>query len=280
MNVNKEEENKKMFKEVTCPRCGHPVYVYRNPLLTVDCIIEKDDKVLLINRENHPLGYALPGGYVDYGESVEQAVIREIKEETNLDIVKPKLFGVYSDPERDPRGHTVTIVFHVKTTETPIADDDAKDLGFFDLDNLPEPIAFDHAKILKDYIEFRESQNLEEDEEEEKYNEDEEEEKYNEDEDEEEEYNEDEDEEEDIDTLREAIYEKMDKIDEETEETASKLYYNIDTFKMDYEKLLHQLDELTSESDKDILSSKLKEIKNEFEDITEGIEAYLNSCEF
>jgi ADP-ribose pyrophosphatase YjhB (NUDIX family) len=287
MNVNKEEENKKMFKEVTCPKCGHPVYVYRNPLLTVDCIIEKDDKVLLINRENHPLGYALPGGYVDYGESVEQAVIREIKEETNLDIVKPKLFGVYSDPERDPRGHTVTIVFHVKTTETPIADDDAKDLGFFDLDNLPEPIAFDHVKILKDYIEFRESQNLEEDEEEEynededeeeeKYNEDEEEE-YNEDEDEEEKYNE--DEEEDIDTLREAIYEKMDKIDEETEETVSKLYYNIDTFKMDYEKLLHQLDELKSESDKDILSSKLKEIKNEFEDITEGIEAYLNSCDF
>ena len=183
----KEEENKKMFKEVTCPKCGHPVYVYRNPLLTVDCIIEKDDKVLLINRENHPLGYALPGGYVDYGERVEQAVIREIKEETNLDIVTPKLFGVYSDPERDPRGHTVTIVFHVKTTETPIAGDDAKDLGFFDLDNLPESIAFDHAKILEDYIEFRESQNLEEDEEEEEINEDEE---------------------EDIDTLREAIYEK------------------------------------------------------------------------
>jgi len=151
----KEEEDKKMFKEVTCPKCGYPVYVYRNPSLTVDCIIEKDNKVLLIKRENYPFGYALPGGYVDYGETVEQCVIRETKEETNLNISEPKLFGVYSDPARDPRGHIVTVVFYTKTNADPIAGDDAKDLDFFDLDNLPEPIAFDHAKILKDYIEFR-----------------------------------------------------------------------------------------------------------------------------
>jgi ADP-ribose pyrophosphatase YjhB (NUDIX family) len=110
---------------------------------------------LLISRKNYPFGYALPGGYVDYGESVEQAVIREMKEETNLEIVEPKLFGVYSDPARDPRGHTVSVVFYAKTSANPVAGDDAKDLGFFDLDNLPEPIVFDHLKILKDYNEFR-----------------------------------------------------------------------------------------------------------------------------
>lgn len=138
-----------------CPRCAYRIKIYKNPSLTVDCIIEKDNKVLLISRKNYPFGYALPGGYVDYGESVEQAVIREMKEETNLEIVEPKLFGVYSDPARDPRGHTVSVVFYAKTSANPVAGDDAKDLGFFDLDNLPEPIVFDHLKILKDYNEFR-----------------------------------------------------------------------------------------------------------------------------
>ncbi|MGC8705846.1 argininosuccinate lyase [Desulfurella multipotens] len=154
------EEALKSFDEKSshvdlCPRCSYPIKIYKNPSLTVDCIIEKDNKVLLINRKNYPFGFALPGGFVNYGESVEQAVIREVKEETSLDIVEPKLFGVYSDPERDPRSHTVSVVFYAKASGTPKASDDAEDLGFFDLDNLPEHIVFDHLKILKDYYEFR-----------------------------------------------------------------------------------------------------------------------------
>jgi len=150
-----KEVNEKNEHADLCPRCAYRIKIYKNPSLTVDCIIEKDNKVLLISRKNYPFGYALPGGYVDYGESVEQAVIREMKEETNLEIVEPKLFGVYSDPARDPRSHTVSVVFYAKTSANPVAGDDAKDLGFFDLDNLPEPIVFDHLKILKDYNEFR-----------------------------------------------------------------------------------------------------------------------------
>jgi len=138
-----------------CPRCSYPVRIYKNPLLTVDCIIEKDNQVLLISRKNYPYGYSLPGGFVEYGESVEQAVIRETKEETGLDIVEPKLFGVYSDPKRDPRNHTVSVVFYAKANGKPVAQDDALSLDFFDLDHLPEPIVFDHLKILKDYNEFR-----------------------------------------------------------------------------------------------------------------------------
>ena len=154
------EEALKSFDEKSsyadlCPRCSYPVKIYKNPSLTVDCIIEKQNKVLLVSRKNYPFGFSLPGGFVDYGESVEQAVIREVKEETSLDIVEPKLFGVYSDPARDPRSHTVSVVFYAKASGNPKASDDARDLGFFDLDNLPDEIAFDHLKILKDYNEFR-----------------------------------------------------------------------------------------------------------------------------
>lgn len=156
------EEAEKLFSdknnkthEDLCPRCGYPVKIYKNPSLTVDCIIEKEGKILLISRRNYPFGYSLPGGFVDYGESVDQALIREMKEETNLEITEPKLFGVYSAPDRDPRSHTVSVVYYAKTTSRATAGDDAKDLDFFDLDNLPQPIAFDHLKILKDYNEFR-----------------------------------------------------------------------------------------------------------------------------
>lgn len=139
----------------TCPRCSYPVKVYRNPVLTVDAIVEKDGKVLLIYRKNFPFGYALPGGFVDYGESVEEAVKRELREETGLELIESKLFGVYSNPERDPRMHTASVVCFVRADGVPKANDDAKDLAFFDLDNLPEQIAFDHMKILKDYNDFR-----------------------------------------------------------------------------------------------------------------------------
>jgi ADP-ribose pyrophosphatase YjhB (NUDIX family) len=120
--------------------------------LTVDCIIDVGGEVVLIERKNPPLGWAIPGGFVDKGETVEEAVEREMKEETNLKLVNLKQFHVYSDPERDPRGHTVTVVFTAKGIGKLKAQDDAKNIGLFNRNNLPENIAFDHEKILVDYF--------------------------------------------------------------------------------------------------------------------------------
>lgn len=121
------------------------------PLLTVDAIIMYDEKLVLIKRKNPPYKNmsALPGGFVDIGETVEQAVIREAKEETGLDIEIINLIGVYSDPKRDPRSHTVSICFLTKGKGNLSAGSDADDIGLFSLDNLPE-LAFDHEKIIKD----------------------------------------------------------------------------------------------------------------------------------
>ncbi len=133
----------------------HPDYFkpYKNPLPTVDIIIELKDKIVLIYRKNPPYGWALPGGFVDYGETLEFAAIREAKEETNLDIEISYLLGCYSDPERDPRFHTITTVFVAKGKGEPKAKDDAKIVRLFDLKEIPwEELAFDHAKILKDYL--------------------------------------------------------------------------------------------------------------------------------
>jgi len=148
-----------MRKEVRCSRCGNVVYVYKNPFLTVDCIIENDSgEVLLIRRRNPPHGWALPGGFVEYGESLEEAMVRETKEETGLEVWKYSQFRAYSDPERDPRFHTVSVVFTGKARGTPRAGDDAGDCRFFPLDNLPSDIAFDHARILDDYRKWKEQQ--------------------------------------------------------------------------------------------------------------------------
>ena len=123
----------------------------KTPYLTVDAIIERNGKVLLISRKNPPLGWALPGGFVDYGESVSNALKREIKEETSLIITSFSLLGVYSQPKRDPRFHTVSIIYSVKVKGTPKAGDDAKEYQFFDLKKLPK-LCFDHKRILNEYL--------------------------------------------------------------------------------------------------------------------------------
>lgn len=126
-----------------------------NPVPTVDIIIEVNNDIILIKRKNPPYGWALPGGFIDYGESAESAAIREVKEETNLDITQLKQFHVYSDPKRDPRFHTITVVFIAQAKGTPKAKDDAVEIGMYNKNNLPEDIAFDHKKILNDYFEKR-----------------------------------------------------------------------------------------------------------------------------
>ena len=130
------------------------------PFLTVDGIIEYEGGVVMIERSNPPLGWALPGGFVDYGESVEEAVVREIKEETNLDFINFKQFKVCSKGDRDPRFHTVSIVFAGEGKGNLKADSDAKAAKVFKPDSLPlkgrlclpEKIAFDHRKIIEEYI--------------------------------------------------------------------------------------------------------------------------------
>ncbi len=139
-------------REELCPRCGHVVQLYRNPLLTVDIIIEMPGQgIVLIERKNPPFGWAIPGGFVDYGESLEAAAIREAREETGMDLVNLKQFHAYSDPQRDPRGHTVSVVFTALGNGVPKAGDDAKNLQIFSLDRLPENLVFDHALILSHY---------------------------------------------------------------------------------------------------------------------------------
>jgi 8-oxo-dGTP diphosphatase len=128
---------------------------YRNPLVTVDIIIEVNDKIVLIQRVNPPYGWALPGGFVDYGESLESSAIREAKEETSLEVTLREQFHTYSDPDRDPRHHTVTTVFIGKGAGTPKAADDAKRLGVFTENDLPKPIVFDHRKIIDDYFRYK-----------------------------------------------------------------------------------------------------------------------------
>ncbi len=126
----------------------------RSPSLAVDIIILFDNKLVLIKRAREPFSdfFALPGGFVEYGETVENAAIREAKEETGLDISNMSLLGIYSKPDRDPRGHTVSIVFHGNGSGTPKAGDDAKELFLFDINQIPTNLAFDHNKITQDFL--------------------------------------------------------------------------------------------------------------------------------
>jgi 8-oxo-dGTP diphosphatase len=129
------------------------------PLLAADCIIELADRpgrpIVLIERRFPPLGWAIPGGFVDRGERVEAAALREAREETSLTVELRALLGLYSDPARDPRGHTVTAVYVVQARGTPVARDDARALDIFDPERLPLPLVFDHALVLADYRRFR-----------------------------------------------------------------------------------------------------------------------------
>jgi 8-oxo-dGTP diphosphatase len=132
---------------------------YQNPVPTVDLIIEMVDQphrpIVLIERLNPPHGWALPGGFVDYGESVETAARREAQEETNLSVTLVEQFQVYSDPKRDERQHTISIVFLATATGMPKAQDDAKSLALYHLWEKPEKLCFDHSRILQDYWYYR-----------------------------------------------------------------------------------------------------------------------------
>jgi len=140
------------FAYLACPACGAKVKDYRNPLPTVDVIIELPEGIVLIERRNEPFGWAIPGGFVDYGETLENAAARESLEETSLTVSDLKLLGCYSDPARDTRSHNISTVYVAKGTGTPQAGDDAAGLAVFPIDSLPEPLCFDHGKILADYL--------------------------------------------------------------------------------------------------------------------------------
>jgi len=140
----------------TCPECGHKFTRYRNPVPTVDIIVEYEDQgVVLIERLQPPHGWALPGGFVEYGETLEAAARREAQEETGLDVKLLGQFHAYSDPERDPRQHTITTVFVARGHGDPQAADDAKSLAIFPPEELPSQLAFDHDRILQDYLKVR-----------------------------------------------------------------------------------------------------------------------------
>jgi 8-oxo-dGTP diphosphatase len=132
---------------------------YRNPTPTVDIIIElidrRDRPIVLIERQNPPYGWAIPGGFVDYGEPVEVAAQREAQEETCLTVELIEQFYVYSDPNRDPRQHTLSVVFIATATGEPQAADDAKNIAIFEPWRLPQNLCFDHDQILKDYLRYR-----------------------------------------------------------------------------------------------------------------------------
>ena len=145
-----------MWLEEKCPNCGYVLRRYRNPTPTVDLIIETPGQgLVLIQRAKPPFGWALPGGFVDYGESLEDAARREAREETGLEVSLLGQFHTYSDPKRDPRQHNISTVFVAWADGTPKAGDDARSLKIFPPDDLPRDLAFDHGQILKDYLQVR-----------------------------------------------------------------------------------------------------------------------------
>jgi len=139
-----------------CPQCGTVVKEYRNPFPTVDIIIEYEKGIVLILRRNEPRQWAIPGGFCDYGESLEEAAIREAREETGVEAELIEQFHTYSDPRRDPRQHNITTVYIARAIGGTLrAQDDAQDIGVFTEDDLPPQLAFDHDQILKDYFRYK-----------------------------------------------------------------------------------------------------------------------------
>ncbi len=132
---------------------------YRNPAPTVDIIVELCDRphrpIILVERKHEPFGWAIPGGFVDYGETVEGAAKREALEEISLEVQLVEQFCVYSDPARDPRQHTISVVFIATATGEPKAADDAKTVGIFQPWDIPQNLCFDHGRILQDYWSYR-----------------------------------------------------------------------------------------------------------------------------
>ena len=142
-----------------CPSCGAAIQMYRNPTPTVDVIIETEGGIVLIERKNPPHGWALPGGFVDYGESYETAAQREALEETGLSVTLTRQFHTYSNPGRDARQHTASTIYLATATGRPRAQDDAKNAAVFQQHNLP-PLVFDHEHILRDYFHFKQTGRL------------------------------------------------------------------------------------------------------------------------
>lgn len=129
----------------------------QTPLLAVDGIIESEEGIILIERKNEPFGWAFPGGFVDRDkESADEAIIREVEEETNLQVTKSEQFKLYSNPNRDPRGHTATMVYIIEAKGELKAKDDAKNCIIVSIKNINNyPIVFDHKQIIKDYIKYK-----------------------------------------------------------------------------------------------------------------------------
>lgn len=129
------------------------------PQTAVDVIIEMpqytDNPIVLIERKYEPFGWAIPGGFVDVGETIATTAKRESLEETCLDVDLSVLLGIYSDPKRDHRGHTIGIVFVGSAIGKPVAADDAKDIALFDPFNIDVELAFDHKQVLQDYCDYR-----------------------------------------------------------------------------------------------------------------------------
>jgi 8-oxo-dGTP diphosphatase len=143
-------------KGLQCPHCGRLIKEFRNPFPTVDIIIEQGEGIVLILRRNEPHKWAIPGGFCDYGESLEEAAVREAREETGLEVELIEQFHTYSDPRRDPRQHNITTVYIARSTGGTLqAQDDAQEIGIFSEADLPPQLAFDHNEILKDYFIYK-----------------------------------------------------------------------------------------------------------------------------
>lgn len=148
-----------MSEKKTCPDCGYRWEYYWNPGVTADVIAETglSGEIILIERRGVPSGWALPGGFIERGESLEETAMREFTEETGMTVRLICQLGTYSNPARDPRKQTVSTVFIGEANGTAKAGDDAKRVGFYNPDHLPADIAFDHREIIEDYIHWKKS---------------------------------------------------------------------------------------------------------------------------